>query len=375
MNLKPETSIADHFVDIDDPRMDRSKDHLLIDILTIAILAVICGADGWVGIETYGKAKYDWLKTVLALPQGIPSHDTFGRVFARLDPKQLQRSFLRWVRSVSRLTEGEVIAIDGKTARRSYDQGNSKGAIHMVSAWASQNRLVLAQRKVDEQSNEITAIPEVLRVLDLHGCIVTIDAMGTQKSIAERIVTQGGDYILALKGNQGNLFKAVQQRFEAAAAQSLHTIDDDVYDTTEAGHGRLETRRCRCLGSVEDLIDTEKWPQLTSIAMIESIRTCQDETSRKVRYYISSLAPDAKRLATSIRTHWSVENPLHWVLDVAFREDDCRIRTGHAPENFTLLRHLALSALNQEKTAKIGMKNKRLRAGWDDEYLLKVLAG
>ena len=375
MNLKPETSIADHFVDIDDPRMDRSKDHLLIDILTIAILAVICGADGWVGIETYGKAKYDWLKTVLALPQGIPSHDTFGRVFARLDPKQLQRSFLRWVRSVSRLTEGEVIAIDGKTARRSYDQGNSKGAIHMVSAWASQNRLVLAQRKVDEKSNEITAIPELLRVLELHGCIVTIDAMGTQKSIAERIVTQGGDYILALKGNQGNLFKAVQQRFEAAAAQSLHTIDDDVYDTTEAGHGRLETRRCRCLGSVEDLIDTEKWPQLTSIAMIESIRTCQDETSRKVRYYISSLAPDAKRLATSIRTHWSVENPLHWVLDVAFREDDCRIRTGHAPENFTLLRHLALSALNQEKTAKIGMKNKRLRAGWDDEYLLKVLAG
>ena len=375
MNLKPETSIADHFVDIDDPRMDRSTDHLLIDILTIAILAVICGADGWVGIETYGKAKYDWLKTVLALPQGIPSHDTFGRVFARLDPKQLQRSFLRWVRSVSRLTEGEVIAIDGKTARRSYDQGTSKGAIHMVSAWASQNRLVLAQRKVDEKSNEITAIPELLRVLELHGCIVTIDAMGTQKSIAERIVTQGGDYILALKGNQGNLFKAVQQRFEAAAAQSLHTIDDDVYDTTEAGHGRLETRRCRCLGSVEDLIDTEKWPQLTSIAMIESIRTCQDETSRKVRYYISSLAPDAKRLATSIRTHWSVENPLHWVLDVAFREDDCRIRTGHAPENFTLLRHLALSALNQEKTAKIGMKNKRLRAGWDDEYLLKVLAG
>jgi predicted transposase YbfD/YdcC len=375
MKLPPRTSIAEHFADVTDPRIERTKEHLLIDILTISILAVICGADGWVAIETYGKAKYDWLKTFLELPQGIPSHDTLGRVFARLDPEELQRCFLKWVHSVSRLTAGEVIAIDGKSARHSYETGKGKGAIHMVSAWASQNRLVLGQRKVDEKSNEITAIPELLRVLDLHGCIVTIDAMGTQKPIAEQIIRQGGDYVLALKGNQGNLFEAVQHQFEAAQAQGFQTIEHDVYETTETGHGRTETRRCWCLGSVEDLIEAEKWTQLTSIAMVESWRTVEDKTTHQVRYYISSLSPNAERLATSIRTHWSIENSLHWVLDVALLEDDCRIRTDHAPENFTLLRHLAVSALNQETTAKLGIKNKQRRAGWDDDYLLKVFTG
>jgi predicted transposase YbfD/YdcC len=375
MKLKPRISIAEHFEDLEDPRIERSKEHLLIDILTIAILAVICGADGWVGIETYGRAKYKWLKTFLALPNGIPSHDTFSRVFARLDPEQLQACFLSWVRSVSRTSDGEVIAIDGKTVRRSYDEGKDKGAIHMVSAWASQNRLVLGQRKVDDKSNEITAIPELLKVLDLHGCIVSIDAMGTQKQIARQIIEQGGDYVLALKGNQGNLFEDVQQLFEWAQLQGFKDIEHDFYETLDAGHGRIEKRRCWTLGQVEGLIDADKWAQLASVTMVESLRQCEGETSREVRYYISSLPPDAKRLAESIRTHWSIENPLHWVLDVAFREDECRIRTGHAPENFTVLRHLALSALNQEKTAKVGIKNKRLRAGWDDDYLLKVLAG
>jgi predicted transposase YbfD/YdcC len=375
MQHKPKQGIAAYFDSVEDPRIERSKDHLLIDILTIAILAVICGADGWVGIETYGKAKESWLKTFLALPNDIPSHDTFARVFARLDPAQLQSAFLSWVRSVSHLTAGEVIAIDGKTARRSYDKGQGKGAIHMVSAWASQNRLVLGQRKVDDKSNEITAIPELLKVLDLQGCIVTIDAMGTQKAIAEQIVEQGGDYVLALKGNQGNLCEDVEQLFNWASSQAFTDIEHDFYETLETGHGRIEKRRCWSLGQVEGLIDSEKWTQLTSIAMVEAIRDVNGQTSREVRYYISSLAPDAQRLAEAIRTHWSVENPLHWVLDVAFREDDCRIRNGHAPENFTLLRHLAVSALNQEKTAKVGIQNKRLRAGWDDDYLLKVLAG
>ena len=375
MQLNPKISLANHFKDIEDPRIERSKDHLLIDILTIAILAVICGADGWVGIETYGQAKHTWLKTFLALPNGIPSHDTFSRVFARLEPEQLQGCFLSWVRSVSRITEGEVIAMAGKTVRRSYDAGKEKGAIHRVSAWASQNRLVLGQRKVDAKSNEITAIPELLKVLDLHGCIVTLDAMGTQKTIAHQIIEQGGDYVLALKGNQGHLFEDVQQIFEQAQSKNFEGIDYDVYETCDAGHGRIETRRCWSLGQVEWLIDAEKWTGFTSMAMVESLRQCDGKTSRERRYYISSLTPDAQRLAESIRTHWSIENPLHWVLDVAFREDECRIRSGHAPENFTLLRHLALSALNQEKTAKVGVKNKRLRAGWDDDYLLKVLAG
>jgi predicted transposase YbfD/YdcC len=328
-----------------------------------------------VGIETYGKVKQSWLKTFLALPNAIPSHDTFARVFARLDPEQLQTAFLSWVRSVSRRTASEVIAIDGKTARRSYDKGQGKGAIHMVSAWASQNRLVLGQRKVDDKSNEITAIPELLNVLDLQGCIVTIDAMGTQKAIAAQIVAQGGDYVLALKGNQGNLFEDIEQLFDWATSQAFSGIDHDFHETLETGHGRIEKRRCWNLGQVEGLIDGEKWSQLTSVARVEAMREWNGQTSREVCYYISLLAPDAQCLAEAIRTHWSVENPLHWVLDVAFREDYCRIRTGHAPENFTLLRHLAVSALNQEKTANVGIKNKRLRAGWDDDYLLKVLAG
>lgn len=375
MKKKSKESIAEHFEAVEDPRIERSKEHLLIDILTIAILAVICGADGWVGIETYGKSKYTWLQTFLALPNGIPSHDTFARVFARLDPEQLQSCFLNWVRSVSRVTEGEVIAIDGKTVRRSYDKGKDKGAIHMVSAWASQNRLVLGQRKIEDKSNEITAIPELLKVIDIQGCIVTIDAMGTQKEIAKQVIEQDGDYVLALKGNQGNLFEDVQQIFAIAQSQDFKDIDYDFYETLDTGHGRIERRRYWSLGQVESLIDAQKWAQFSSITMVESLRKCDGKTSRELRYYISSLEPDAKCLAESIRSHWGIENSLHWVLDVAFREDESRIRTGNAPENFTLLRQIALSALNQEKTAKVGLKNKRLRAGWDDLYLLQVLAG
>lgn len=375
--VKPKISLIEHFQGVEDPRIDRTKRHLLIDLIAIAILAVICGANGWVGVAKYGHSKYEWLKTFLELPNGIPSHDTFGKVFARINPEQLQECFLSWVRSVSRLTQGEVIAIDGKTLRRSYDKGDNKGAIHLVSAWASQNRLVLGQRKVDEKSNEITAIPELLKVLEIKGCIVTIDAMGTQTAIAEQIIQEEGDYILALKGNQGNLFEDVQQLFTHARATDFKGIEHDYHESVDAGHGRIETRRCWSMGCVEGLLNGEKWAALSSMAMVESIRreTGQPTPEPERRYYITSLAPDADRLADSIRTHWSIENTLHWVLDVAFREDECRIRTGHADENLAILRHLALSLLNQEKTSQVGIQNKRLQAGWDNDYLLKVLAG
>lgn len=375
MKLKPKYKLVEHLSKIDDPRIERSKRHLLIDILTIAILAVICGADSWVAMENFGQAKFKWLKRILELPNGIPSHDTFARVFARLNPKQLQQSFLEWVRSLVRLSGGQVIAIDGKTLRQSYDCADGKGAIHMVSAWASHNRLVLGQCKVDEKSNEITAIPQLLKMLEVGGCVITIDAMGCQKEIAKLIVERDADYVLALKNNQGNLFEDVQQIFAQAQALNFADIEHDFHQTLDKGHGRVEIRRCWTMGQVEFLIDADKWVKFTSIGMIVAERRINGKIERETRYYISSLTSDAHRLSKAVRSHWLVENSLHWVLDLAFLEDACRIRKDYAPENLALVRHVALNLLNQETTVKIGIKNKRLRAGWDEDYLLKVLFG
>jgi predicted transposase YbfD/YdcC len=374
MKLPPKITIVDHFKDLEDKRVERTKRHKLIDIVTIAICAVICGADSWVLMETYGKKKEEWLKQFLDLPNGIPSHDTFARVFARIDPQQLQNSFLSWIKSINKITAGEVIAIDGKTLRHSYDKGKDKGAIHMVSAWATTNRLVLGQCKVDEKSNEITAIPELIKVLEIAGCIVTIDAMGCQKQIVKSIVDKSGEYVIALKKNQGNLYKNVEEIFKEAISKGFEGFKYSDYHTKEDEHGREEIRHYLMLSDIQERIDPgKKWMNLQSVGMLEYIRKVNGKTKVETRYYISSLTDNAKLLGESVRSHWGIENSLHWVLDVALREDDCRIRKDNAPQNFAVLRHIAVNAVGKEKSQKLGIKNKQVCAGWDNEYLEKIL--
>ena len=359
------TSLPDHFQRVDDPRVDRTKRHLLIDILVIAICAVLCGADDWVAVAAFGRAKQAWFPTFLRLPNGIPSHDTFGRVFARLDPQQFQQAFVAWIQAVSDLTQGQVVAIDGKKLRRSHDQRLGKHAIVMVSAWATANRLVLGQVKTDDKSNEITAIPELLRVLALDGCIVTVDALGCQTAIAAAIVAQGGDYLLAVKENQKLLYQDLRDLFhEAQAAEFRETVFDFVRSVSK-GHGRLEIRRCWTIADpdfLDYLRDGRMWPNLRTLVMIERERRIGRKVTREVRYFIASIENDAALALRVVRGHWGIENELHWVLDIAFREDDCRVRKDYGPQNFAVLRHIALNLLKQDTTAKLGIKNKRLQA-------------
>lgn len=370
-------SITLHFASITDPRIERSKKHKLIDILTITICGVICGADGWVDIAMFGEAKKEWFEGFLELPNGIPSHDTFGDVFSRIDPEQFRECFIEWVRAVSELTKGQVIAIDGKTLRRSHDRLGSKEAIHMVSAWSSVNGLVLGQVKTDEKSNEITAIPQLLKLLEVSGCIVSIDAMGCQREIARAIVGKGADYVLSLKQNQGNLYEDVKELFDGAFQFGFEDIDYDTYETVEKGHGRIETRRCWAISDPQGLSyirSLSEWKNLTSVAMVKAERRIGDSVSVEKRYYISSLKGDARQLLWAIRGHWGIENSLHWVLDIAFREDESRVRKDNSPENLAVLRHITLNLLKQEKSLKVGINAKRKRAGWDNDYLLKVLS-
>ena len=375
MKLLPKIRLADHFAQMSDPRVERSRRHKLIDIITIAICAVICGADTWVDIESYGRAKFEWLKQFLELPNGIPSHDTFARVFTRIEPEQFQESFLSWIKSISNITKGEVVAIDGKTLRSSYDTSQDKAAIHMVSAWATENRLVLGQVKVDDKSNEITAIPELLKVLSLNGCIVTIDAMGCQREIVKQIREGGGDYIITLKKNQGGLYERAEALFKEALIKDYQGFTFSSFRLPDEGHGREETRYCMMLSDIQNQIDPEgKWQDLLSIGRQDAMRVAKGKTTIETRYFISSLPNNAKLLADSIRQHWGVENSLHWVLDVAFCEDDSRIRKDNAPQNFAVLRHIARNLLHQDKSSKTGVKNKRLQAGWDNEYLASLLS-
>lgn len=377
MTQVPGCTISEHFRPLKDPRTGRMVGHYLIEILIITICAVICGADDWVAVETFGQAKEKWLRTFLHLPNGIPSHDTFRRVFAQLESEAFQACFVSWVQSIAQLDQGEIVPIDGKCLRRSYDRNSGKAAIYMVSAWASGNRLVLGQWKTDEKSNEITTIPKLLKRLALQGCIVTIDAIGCQTNIAQQIIEQEADYVLALKGNQGTLHRDVRSLFDYAFEKEFHNIEHDTHQTVNKGHGRLEIRRYWTISDPEFLtwLDPEgKWAGLASMGLVEAQRRIAGQITTEVRYYISSLAGDAIQFSRAVRAHWQIENCLHWVLDISFREDDCRLRTGHSPQNMAILRHIALNLLHREQSAKCGVKNKRLKAAWDNDYLLKVLS-
>jgi predicted transposase YbfD/YdcC len=376
MPAPADRSITHHFASLTDPRVDRTKEHKLLDILAIAICAIICGADSWTDIALFGQRKQEWLRTFLELPHGIPSHDTFGRVFAALDPTHFETCFLHWIQAISDLLPGQVVAIDGKQLRRSHDWRAGRGAIHMVSAWASANQLVLGQVKVDDKSNEITAIPELLQALALEGCIVTIDAMGCQKEIAAAIVDKRADYVLTLKQNQGNLYSDVALLFADLEQNGQRDYLWDSAETLEKDHGRIDLRQCWTIGgaAVRALPAVADWKGLRSVMKVRDERRLPDKTEVEVRYYISSLSGEAEQFLWAKRTHWSIENALHWVLDIAFREDESRVRKDHSPQNFAILRHIALNLLKQDTSIKQGIKAKRLAAGWDQDYLLQVLS-
>ena len=374
--MNPETkplTILEHFSDLLDPRLEPRCDHKLIDIIFIAVCAVICGADGFTDMEEFGIAKATWLRQFLDLPNGIPSHDTFNRVLARLNPKEFQRCFLAWVQAVVQVTDGQVVAIDGKRLRRSHNRRDGRAAIELVSAWAQTNRLTLGQVKVNDASNEITAVPELLRLLCLRGCIVTVDALNCQKEIAAEIRQQGADYVLALKGNHGQLYTDVVQFFAALRDERTVNFQISQHREVDGEHGRIETRRYWQVNVPGHLRGVAEWQDLRSIAMVEARREVNGAVSCERRYYLSSLAVEAQRMAAAIRGHWGIENSCHWILDVVFREDDSRVRVGEAAENLALLRRTALSLLAQEKTLKRGIKTKRLKAALDDGYLLKIL--
>lgn len=362
------------FAQMEDPRMDRTRKHKLSDMLAIAICAVICGADGWTDVQDFGECKEQWFRTFLELPNGIPSHDTFGRVFAMLDPQAFEQCFIEWINELAVASEGRLIAIDGKTIRRSLDRANNKAAIHMVSAWCEANHMVLGQLATDAKSNEITAIPRLLSLLDVKDAVVTIDAGGCHKKIAAKIVQQGGDYVLQLKGNQGTLHNETVELFDNCLRDDCHGIAYTKASTINKGHGRIEQRRIWATNDVSWFGELSKWKKLRSLIRVECRRTADGKTSSEYHYYISSLpADDPKRLLSYIRGHWSVENGLHWCLDISFADDERRIRNGHGAENFARLSRIALNLLKAQTKHKAGIKRKRKCCGWSHQYLGRVL--
>lgn len=384
--------IFEIFEGVPDPRTpDHAFKHLLIDVLCIALCAILSGAETFVDMEDYGVAKESWLRERLGLelPHGIPSHDTFNRLFSRLDPKAFEACFMAWTQHLQQITEGEILAIDGKSVRRSFDSATGQGALHLVSVWAVQARLVLAQQEVEQKSNEMTAVPLLLEMLDLKGCIVTADALNSHKTIAAKVVERGGDYVLALKANHLHLYEDVRDYFAWCQGQpgGLAHLSEDSKITSDWGHGRHEVRRCFCLQTTPEEWPQalRQWPGLQSVVMIERQRSVLPPEGVPVgsqvvptvtrHYYLSSLAPQAARLMNAIRAHWGIENSLHWVLDVAFGEDDCRVRRDHAPHNLATLRKLTLNLLRQDTKTKCGIKGRRKMSGWNEDYMLRILAG
>lgn len=369
-------SLTEHFAALDDPRVERTKLHPLLSIVVIAICAVIAGAESWDDIAEFGEIRASWFATFLELPHGIPSHDTFNRVFAALDPVQFRACFLAWMQAITTVLPAQTIALDGKALRGSHDRGVGKAAIHLVSAWASANRLVLAQTKVDTKSNEITALPDLLRCLALAGCVVTIDAVGCQRQIAQQILDQGGTYVLALKDNQETLSQDVRLSFATAESDAFAGVQHDKADSVETGHGRIETRHAWVIDDAAVLAwlqERHAWPGLAAIGLVRGERRIGRERTVEDRYYLLGEPLSARAFGEAVRSHWGIENQVHYVLDVSFHEDQSRIRTGHAAENFAVLRHIALNLLRQQTVKRKSIKGRRLKAAWDTDFLLQVL--
>ena len=372
----PAISVLTHFADLQDFRLERSRLHNLMDIIAIALCAVISGAEGWVDIEKYGRAKVDWLQTFLQLPNGIPSHDTFRRIFCFLKPEAFLACFQRWVGALTEHLKSPFVAIDGKAARRSLDRAAGKAALHLVSAWATEQRLVLGQVATEAKSNEITAIPKLLELLDVSGAMVTIDAMGCQKEIAATIRGGGGDYVLTVKENQERLYEDIVACFQKGLETDFEGLQYSYYADKCQGHGRSETRQVHTILSPEGIRDEKLWKDLNAITLVVRERQQgNQEPSLEVHYYIGSRKAKAPIYGRAIRGHWGIENGLHWVLDMSFDEDQCRMRTDHSGENFALLRRLGLSLLKQHDEKEGSIRGKRLQCGWSDSFLVQVVSG
>ena len=364
------------FGELSDPRGRKGVEHPFLSIVMIAILATIGGASGWEDIETYGESHEQWLSSFLSLPRGIPHADTYRRVFERIEPAALEQCFYKWVRQIVDTCGAQVIPIDGKTVKGSYDRNKQQSSLHLVSAWASEHRILLGQVKVASKSNEITAIPALLQLLDISGSVITIDAMGTQHAIAKQIIAKGGDYVLCLKANHPTLWAAVKAWFEAAEAIAFAGIEHSLDQRIESGHHRRETRRVWAVpvSAMGQLHKIGQWAGLQTIVRVKRVRRLWDKTTKETMFYLSSLPCDAQRIGQAIRVHWGIENQLHWVLDMTFGEDASRIRTAHAPQNMALLKRLAISVLNQETSKKRSIRQKAKRAAMSPDYMLEVLA-